>query len=76
MYKSIFIVIFVNIDMFMKVFIQLTNLARKTHKTLIETDLIFFVISGVSHFIIIIVIGIYTLHATRRVHYTLDRIHI
>ena len=75
MYKFRFIVIFVNIDMFMKVFIQLTNLARKMHKIVIGTDLIF-VISGVSHFIIIIVIGIYTLHATRRVHYTLDRIHI
>ena len=75
MYKFIFIVIFVNIDMFMKVFIQLTNLARKMHKIVIVSDLIF-VISGVSHFIIIIVIGIYTLHATRRVHYTLDMIHI
>ena len=32
MYEFRFIVIFVNIYMFMKVFIQLTNLARKMHK--------------------------------------------
>ena len=31
-YKFRFIVIFVNIDMLMKIIIQLTNLARKIHK--------------------------------------------